>query len=612
MSAKRRREVRFFYKKIILIFCILAPLIIFSGLAAKTNNSDLKPAEDKNLWGYQASSGQFVIPPKYNQAKEFSEGLAAVKLGNAWGFINPEGVMVIRPLYLTVNSFSGGRALVCDLKLKNSFIDRWGKTVLSLPYELIQGFSEGLAVAQKDAFHYGYIDTAGKLAIPAIYRTAGKFSGGLACVKIGEKYGFINSSGTTVIPPKFPVDFEFCGELGGYFDSNGKGFVMVDNKGITLTRAEVEKILGCSLGRNEKPSWPLTALEMAKRLIEFRNQGERDALYKYSENSLLPPDYQPLAGEGVLLVAELRRWEGKKYFYYDSESPDRVRFEIVSGKGYLLTPDAYPPAGQTAGRAQSLEGETAPNGAAAWLVTDPKNPSPVTVKATLLSGGTRAPFLGDHVSDLFTVNPIPAPRGWDLDPDKIRKAEKENSGPGKKRVVYTNESFNDESMDPKTLTFRSRHFKRNGKIFSLQQSFKNGIPSGPATEKAVNEPKPQAVSKAEVRRSNDRMTHVNLKEGEEVMVLAYPSRDKDPKQKKSTTIFIQKIQTKYLMLEPHESMLISFDALIGLHKMVDTRSDPKCVKGHYYWSLSVNRFFPDLRGEPSQVWVNKTSDVEVE
>jgi hypothetical protein len=55
-----------------------------------------------------------VIPPRFNGAERFSEGLAAVLLGeeNAdtwpWGFIDKTGKMVIQPqFYLPLDHYEG-------------------------------------------------------------------------------------------------------------------------------------------------------------------------------------------------------------------------------------------------------------------------------------------------------------------------------------------------------------------------------------------------------------------------------------------------------------------------------------------------------------------------
>jgi WG containing repeat len=47
-----------------------------------------KLKEPITLYGYADSTGKVVISPKYAQAKEFSEDLAAVEIDRKWGFID--------------------------------------------------------------------------------------------------------------------------------------------------------------------------------------------------------------------------------------------------------------------------------------------------------------------------------------------------------------------------------------------------------------------------------------------------------------------------------------------------------------------------------------------
>jgi WG containing repeat len=58
-----------------------------------------------------------TIPPQFNIAYEFSEGLAPVKIGTGcelcgkWGFIDKTGKVVIEPRFEAVNDFSEGLAV---------------------------------------------------------------------------------------------------------------------------------------------------------------------------------------------------------------------------------------------------------------------------------------------------------------------------------------------------------------------------------------------------------------------------------------------------------------------------------------------------------------------
>ena len=65
-------------------------------------------------WGFIDKSGKFQIPPVYEDAYMFTEGLARVKQNGKWGFIDPKGKMVIPATYPMANSFAEGLALVGD------------------------------------------------------------------------------------------------------------------------------------------------------------------------------------------------------------------------------------------------------------------------------------------------------------------------------------------------------------------------------------------------------------------------------------------------------------------------------------------------------------------
>ena len=63
-------------------------------------------------------------------------------------------------------------------------------------------FSEGLACVCKEGL-FGYIDTRGKWVMPPRFQYANDFSDGLAGVAFGENgWGFIDHAGKEVIPGK--------------------------------------------------------------------------------------------------------------------------------------------------------------------------------------------------------------------------------------------------------------------------------------------------------------------------------------------------------------------------------------------------------------------------
>jgi outer membrane protein OmpA-like peptidoglycan-associated protein len=148
-----------------------------------------------------------LVPPIYNNVKDFSEGLAAVKVDSKWGFIDKLGKSVIKPKYKESGSFSEGLAAV---KLSDDwgFINAKGEIIIQFRYKEVRAFQDGVSAVNKDGF-WGAIDKNGKEVIPFEYDNVESFSEGLALVEKGEyvkdggkiykegvKYSFVDKTGS--------------------------------------------------------------------------------------------------------------------------------------------------------------------------------------------------------------------------------------------------------------------------------------------------------------------------------------------------------------------------------------------------------------------------------
>ena len=172
-----------------------------------------------NKWGFINKRGEFVIKPIYDEARDFSEGMAGVKVGDKWGFINKKGKLVIPPQFDSIGSFSEAIASVM-LDGKWGYIGQTGQFVIQPHYDSAEDFSEGLAAVSKNK-KYGFIDKKGRIVISLQFESALRFSHGLAGVLIEDKWGFIDKNGNIAIPPQFDAISCF---------SEGLVSVMVDGK----------------------------------------------------------------------------------------------------------------------------------------------------------------------------------------------------------------------------------------------------------------------------------------------------------------------------------------------------------------------------------------------
>ncbi len=180
-----------------------------------------------------------VFPPKghYDYANDFHGGLAAARSkvtgsgSNAgkvkWGYIDRTGKFVIPPRYDVANGFSEGLAVVHNSG-KVGFIDATGKVVIPLKYRSAWGFSEGLAAvrlsveearaaglpgAESGWTPWAYIDHSGKFVSPERFSEAQPFHDGLAYVS--QRYvtaeafrGFIDRTGAHVLDMRKPSEMK--------------------------------------------------------------------------------------------------------------------------------------------------------------------------------------------------------------------------------------------------------------------------------------------------------------------------------------------------------------------------------------------------------------------
>jgi hypothetical protein len=92
------------------------------------------------------ADGQFMIEPRFDLAREFSEGLAAVRVDDSWGFIDTDGEFVIEPRYQYADSFSENRAAVA-IGDEWAYVDQTGYAEVPPGFDLAKPFENGLAIA---------------------------------------------------------------------------------------------------------------------------------------------------------------------------------------------------------------------------------------------------------------------------------------------------------------------------------------------------------------------------------------------------------------------------------------------------------------------------------
>jgi hypothetical protein len=143
-------------------------------------------------WGYINKKGEVSIQPKYDEARDFSENLAAVNYKGKWGYININGNLTIKPTYRAAFNFYNNLALVQTFSYSYYFIDKKGSIQLG-PFTDASDFSCGRARLKKEG-RYTFIDTLGKI-MEETFDEASNFNEGYAIVTNNMKYNIIDTSG---------------------------------------------------------------------------------------------------------------------------------------------------------------------------------------------------------------------------------------------------------------------------------------------------------------------------------------------------------------------------------------------------------------------------------
>jgi hypothetical protein len=160
------------------------PIATDYGPKSNSFSEGLVPIEAKGKWGFMDQTGKLTIEAKFEDAEDFSEGLAPVKVrvsdtvwcpadeaGNRagstmmYGYIDKTGKLVIPAVFNSAAPFSEGVAAVskCD---QAYFIDKTGKTVIAGNFTYASSFSGGLArfdTLTKEGLLSGYVDKTGKV-----------------------------------------------------------------------------------------------------------------------------------------------------------------------------------------------------------------------------------------------------------------------------------------------------------------------------------------------------------------------------------------------------------------------------------------------------------------
>ena len=250
------------------------------------------PIKFDGKYGYISYDEKVIIQPSFKEAKQFSEGRAAIQKNGKWGYIDETGEIVIKCKYSIANEFKNGFARVKlpvpDGTNKGIFddsvhyIDKYGKTLPEvIPFESAYDFSEGMArvrviksstkynphlfaykenrrsfeaIEELDVpdpngyeriwnykYGYGFINEIGELIVKFLYDSATDFRYGVAGVKKDGKWAMINNSGKLISSFLFD-DFQFTRYDGYCIVATDKLYGIINNQGSMIVECLYDEI----------------------------------------------------------------------------------------------------------------------------------------------------------------------------------------------------------------------------------------------------------------------------------------------------------------------------------------------------------------------------------
>lgn len=147
--------------------------------------------ENPFKWGYINKKGEITIKAKYEDNRDFSEGLAAGNYKGQWGYINKRGETIIDFQYRTSSEFSEGLAIVQMFDREYITIDQKGNIRAIGKYDEQYAYSNGRSRVKVNK-KYGYVNTDGIRIDTTLYLKASNFDNGMAIVQTREGYYIID------------------------------------------------------------------------------------------------------------------------------------------------------------------------------------------------------------------------------------------------------------------------------------------------------------------------------------------------------------------------------------------------------------------------------------
>ncbi|HTF03486.1 MAG TPA: WG repeat-containing protein [Bacteroidia bacterium] len=227
-------------------------------------------------YGYMDPTGKRVIPPTYEVADDFVNGVAIVGTESKYGLIDTTGKILVEPKYSLIFNLGDGYYEVKDEQGKAGVITSAGEMIIQMQYSdifhlqknyfmvdvdglngcfditgrqifppssIVQlFFVDGKSLVSKDN-RFGMIDSTGKYVVPAEYDSIGYFFKGYTTVVKNGVYGALDSTGKVIAQPKYTELRPFVNGFAVFREKSKYGYINLKGEVVIEARFEDAAVL---------------------------------------------------------------------------------------------------------------------------------------------------------------------------------------------------------------------------------------------------------------------------------------------------------------------------------------------------------------------------------
>ena len=256
---------------------IIPQIVSYNNRTENNKTITLFEIIQNGKYGFIDSKGKIVIKTEFDFITDFSENLAAFKMGGKWGFIDKKGNYVVNPQFDEVLDFHHGlaavsvggkpsqigRALVGG---KWGFIDKKGKYIANPQFDKVHYFRDGWAavcvggkpntIGVPVGGKWGFIDKKGNYIVNPQFDEVDASYKEFAIVNLGReplnfsnidnweigKWGIINKSGKYILNPQFGFLRYLKEDLFAVGDGRGGKIGIIDKAGAYIVSPQFDNV----------------------------------------------------------------------------------------------------------------------------------------------------------------------------------------------------------------------------------------------------------------------------------------------------------------------------------------------------------------------------------